>query len=502
MRRAALVVLCLLAVSCADESGDTGEGATSAAAGSTVDTAVSARPSNGIRASGGFLRDGPACAEPGVAGAAVTVKIAWVGPDLAQINAIGTDTLVLDDPARIVDAYTAEVNRGGGIGGNCFELVEFSWSVADPDSSFRQVCTDLPQADPLVLISLSLNNTTLRCATIGAGIPTIGLLTAVPEAMLIAAEGGLFVDEGSVEYLLLTSMNVADMAEEFTPDDRIGLLVTDSDSAASETETALRASQTLGLPLVETATVPAEFGTVGVLAAESEVRLMETGLSDAEIEEAVANFAALRPEQVRVLRSLEQFFYDTASEMRDSGVTVVVASANSEDVRRLMRSADQLDWTPEWLITDAQYAGLTLTRAPERQVRNLLQISARRAADDPITDLDRGCISLRNTLAGAQPFAHRIHTDAWSLTTSTCDYLDVVFGAITRIDGPLTHEALLEALASTDYETAQGSLIRFGPGDRNGSDRFRVLRADPDCVLNPWGCLRPTSGWFSSSDGP
>ena len=405
---------------------------------------------------------------------------------------------MLDEPSLIVDAYVNEINRQGGIGGNCFELVAFSWKLSDPDSSFQQICTQLPRESPLALFSLSLNNTALRCATLGAGIPTLGVLTAVPEASLAAAEGGLLVDGGSVEYLLSASLSIASIAGEVSGDDRIGLLVTDGQGAASEIETARLTTQSLGLPMVAVATAPAEFGTVGVSVAESQVRLMETGLTDSEIQLAVDNFGELTPEQVGVLRSLERFFHDTVSEMRGLGVTVVAASASSSDVRRLMRAAEQLDWTPTWLTNEAQPAVLTLTNAPRRQVQNLLQVSSRRAAGDPIPELDRNCISLRNTSASAPPFAHRIHTDAWGVITSTCDFLDVVFGAMTRLDGPLTHAALLDALSMTDYETGRGSRIRFAAGDPNGAERFRVMSADPDCVLNQWGCMRAISDWFSA----
>ena len=68
---------------------------------------------------------------------------------------------------------------------------------------------------------------------------------------------------------------------------------------------------------------------------------------------------------------------------------------------------------------------------------------------------------------------------------------------MTRVAGPLTREALISALALSDYETAHGSRISFDPDDRDGSDRFRVLRADPDCVLDEWGCMRAEGDWFS-----
>ena len=139
-----------------------------------------------------------------------------------------------------------------------------------------------------------------------------------------------------------------------------------------------------------------------------------------------------------------------------------------------------------------------LTDAPEAQGLNLVQVSSRRAADDPIDGLDRGCLSLRNTETMADRFAHQFHTDAWNLMTSTCDYLDIVFSAISRVDGPLTRESFVAALSETDYKAAHGSMVRFAADDLYGSDSFRVLSADPACVLNDWGCMRPLSRWMPS----
>ncbi len=503
---AALGVLCLLASACggSDQPGEIEPQEASTPGGPQFLSPVSMRPSEGISASGGRLRSGAACPEPEPGGstaqAADTIKIAWVGPNVERLASIGLETLILDEPSLVVDAYISEVNRQGGIGGTCFELVKFMWDVSDPDMSFQDICSELPQEQPLVLLSLLTNNAVLRCATLGSMIPTVGIFTSLPEGSLASAEGRLFIDDGSYEHLLSVTMTVAAAAEELTAEDRIGLLVTDRNSAASEIETAARSVERLGLHMATVAAVPSEFGTVGVSVAEREVRLMQTGLSDSEIEEAVLSYAELLPAQVATLRSLERFFVDTVTEMQRSGVTAVVTSASPADVRRLMRAADQLDWLPRWITTDSQPSMLTLTDAPKRQAQSLVQVSSRRAASDRDSDLDRGCVSLRNTSVAAEQFTHRTHTDAWSLLTTTCDYLDVVFGAMTRTEGSLTRDALLVSLSRADYETAWGSRIRFAPDDRNGSDHFRILRADPYCVLNSWGCMRADSRWYAVNE--
>lgn len=40
------------------------------------------------------------------------------------------------------------------------------------------------------------------------------------------------------------------------------------------------------------------------------------------------------------------------------------------------------------------------------------------------------------------------------------------------------------------------NLITFPSRNSSGADRYRVLQADPDCVLNFWGCMRSTTGWL------
>ena len=86
---------------------------------------MSTRPAEGIRASGGRLRHGPACSQTGSVAASDTVRLAWIGPVLARLEAARLETLVLDEPSLIVDAYNNEANRQSGIPGNCFELVKY-----------------------------------------------------------------------------------------------------------------------------------------------------------------------------------------------------------------------------------------------------------------------------------------------------------------------------------------------------------------------------------------
>ena len=175
-------------------------------------------------------------------------------------------------------------------------------------------------------------------------------------------------------------------------------------------------------------------------------------------------------------------------------MSIVIATSHWADMRRMMRAGELIDWTPMWLINDMQPATLVTADAPARQVHNLRQVSSRRAAGDVVPALDQGCITLRNTASEAAPFSHRPHTDAWNLITLICDYLDVSFSALTRIDGPIDHVSFLKALNETHYDTEYGGLITFSASQRHGATRFRVLAADPGCVLNFWGCMRSDDG--------
>ena len=482
-----LGVLCLVAAACGSSNGEP------LADGAQAPDPAQSRPVSGIAAAGGVFRSGPSCPGPGQPQAPGTAVIAWIAPSLERLAEAGLETLALDDPSLIVEAYIGDINARGGISGTCLALVTYSWDFADVDGSLRRVCTELPESEPLVLMGLWMNDTTLKCAAAAAQIPTVGVFTSLPGSSLQTGAGGVFLDDGSREHLLAASLEVAAVTEVLTGADRVGLLV--GDDAAERAETARSDMQRLGLEMVALSEVPAEFGAVGVSAAERQVRLLESGLTDSEMQEGLDSFSRLSPPQAEVLRQMERHFLDTAERFRVAGVTVVVSSAAPADVRRLMRAADLLGWHPRWVIDDSQPAALTLSGAPPRQARNLVQISSRRAAGDQVPDSDRACVSLRNQTAGAAPFAHRAHSDAWNLITATCDSLDVVFAAMTQTAGPLTREMLITALTGTDYETAHGSRIRFGPDDRDGADRFRVLKADPDCVLDAWGCMRATSGW-------
>lgn len=309
MPAVALGFLCLAAAAC----GGAGDGLDSADATREptspvgVSGAASSRTAAGIAATGGRLRtpEDASCPEPGIAAAPGSITLAWVGPD-RTLDEAGLDTLPVDEPSLIVEAYVNEVNAQGGIDGICFDLVVYSWDLSDPDASYRRICTDLPDQEPLVLLSMWMNDTVLRCATLGAQIPTVGIFTSLPDSALESAEGRLFFDDGSVEYLLSGSLQVAAGAETLTADDRMGLLVTDRASTASEIEAAGWAAERLGFDIVAVSQVPSEFGTVGVLIAERRVRLLEGGLTDSEVEEGLQHFAGLTDEEANVLRLLEQ----------------------------------------------------------------------------------------------------------------------------------------------------------------------------------------------------
>ena len=522
---ASLAVFCVIAAACG--GGDdgataletTGLEAAPAGAGPAA-SALADRVAAGIATAGGDTRAfrGPnPCSQPDSAGAE-PLTVAYVGANLDDLASIGLESTVVEDPSLVIEAYVNQVNFSGGIDGRCVELRTYLWSLTDAAASFAHICTDLPARQPVLMFSLTLLEATLQCLTLDSRITTLALYTAVPEATLVRTQGRLFVDDGVFERLMLDSLRDAALSGVVVESDVIGFLQgTGSTSATSAGERAAREERIgravaapaanimfieerirrLGLDVADSAGVPPEYGDLQLLLAEKQVRLLETGLSEDELQEAQQNLASLPPDLAALYLEIEEFFIRVATRFKDAGVTVVAATANWTDLRRMMRAADRIDWTPTWVANDVQPATVLMADAPRRQAENLVQVSARRAAGDEIPELDRGCITMRNTSVEAAPFAHRPHSDAWNLITSICDYLDVSFGAITLANEPITADSVRSALNGTHYDAPYGGLITFSPMRQAGAERFRVLEPDVDCVLNFWGCMRATTDWIT-----
>ncbi|MDE0651693.1 MAG: hypothetical protein OXI12_15275 [Gammaproteobacteria bacterium] len=450
---------------------------------------MSTRPGAGIAAAGGnpqAIRGDNPCEQPG----AESVTIAYIGADLAALEGIGLEGLVLEEPGVVIEAYANEVNFNGGINGQCVEFVNYLWSPTDPAGDFTRICTEMPPLQPVVYFALRVFDPTLQCATIGARIPTIGLFTSPPTATFELTGDRLFVDDGTSDYLLSASLDLALASGVIGADDVIGLAHGGPGMAS-----AVAVIESFGLDNAATAHMPPEYAALELLLQEKRVGLLASGLSEDERAEADRNRAALPPELAAVYGEMEQFFIDAANRFKEAGVTAVVATADWTDFRRLIRAAELVDWAPQWVANDTQPASVVLLEIPSRQAENLVLVSNRRAAGDEIPELDRGCLTLRNTAIAAEPFSHRLHTDAWTLIMATCDYLDVAFSAMTRVQGEVNADTFVEALMATDYEPGFGGQITFGSGDFSGAERFRVLQADPACVLNAWGCMRSTTDW-------
>ena len=499
---APLVVVALVAASCAEGGGsavETPAASDEAAATDVATTAgglMSTRPGSGIMAAGGTIGGSTACMPPERPAGADTVTIGYVGPNLNELAALGLETLVFDGPTLVLDAYVNEVNLNGGLNGRCFDLAAYEWSLADPGAAFNEICTVLPSQQPAIVLTLGLENPLFECLPVAAELPLLGMYATMTEEQFAMADGNLFVDSGSAEFLLAASVESAYLEGLVDSDDRFALLHGSGATLESEEEALEAITGRLGFTVVGDAHTPAPTQDLGLLGIEQQVRLLESGLSDDEAMAAQQAWAMLTPEQAGTLELVEQFYLDTAADFRGSGVNVVVTSGEWHDVRRLMRAAELIDWFPKWIINDQQHALVVLTNAPPRQAANLVQISFKRAAGDEIPDIDRGCISMRNTAVVAEPFAHRFHTDAWNMITSTCEYLDVIFAAVSRVGGRFSQQEFLGKLSETRYETPQGSVIQFGRQDYFANDRYRVLQADPHCVLEHWGCMRSVSGWI------
>ncbi len=501
----ALTVLSLTAAACGGgDSGGTAQTQTAdpeavAAEPAPASDFMATRPGAGIAAAGGNPQavqgDNP-CEQTG---GADPIIISYVGANLAELDTIGLEAIVVEEPGLIIDAYTNEVNFNGGINGRCVKFVPHLYSLTDPVASFTQICTDLLTQKPIFYMSLRLTDPVVQCATIGGQIPTIGLYAFASSAALEQTGDRVYLDDGTVEHLLSASLDVALSSRVINANSPIGLLHGSATAGMDISEPeAIIAS--FGLNLAAAADVPTVFSDLQLLLLEKRVRLLEGGLSDDEAAEAQRNLATLPPEAADLFGQTEQFYLEAANRFKDAGVTAVAASADWTDVRRMMRAAELVDWYPTWIANDIQPATIVLADVPKAQAENLVLVSNRRAAGDEVPPLDQGCITLRNTASTASPFAHRLHTDAWTLITATCDYLDVTFSAMTRVQGDINADTFVEALKSTRYDTQYGGLITFAPGDPNGSERFRVLQADPECVLNFWGCMRSTTDWLTPAN--
>ena len=502
---AALTVLSLTAAACG--GGDDGGAGTQTASvealaaepAAPASDFMSTRPGAGIAAAAGnpqTVRGENPCAQPG--GPADPIMIAYAGANLAELEDIGLESIIVEEPGLVIEAYVNEVNFNGGINGRCIEFANHLWSLADPAGTLAQTCTELPAQQPVFHFTLTLNDVLLECLTLGAQIPTVGLYASTAGATFVRsmARSALFIDDGTLESLLANSLEGALTAGVISTSDRMGLLHGSGPSTGIGVMESEGIIGRFGFTDVSTAQIPPEYGDLGLLLSEKTVRLLEAGLSQAEIEEAEQSLTSLPPEMAALFNQIEEFYIQTAERFRDEGVTAVAATSSWTDLRRFMRAAELIDWTPTWVANDIQPPTVLLANAPARQARNLFLVSSRRAAGDAVPDLDQGCITLRNTALDAAPFSHRRHSDAWTLITSICDYLDVTFAAMTRIDGPITQTAFTEAMTDTHYETGTGNLITFPSRNSSGAERFRVLQADPDCVLNAWGCMRSTTDWL------
>ncbi|MCY3948599.1 MAG: ABC transporter substrate-binding protein [Acidimicrobiaceae bacterium] len=500
------MALALVAASCGGEDAaqdppPVGQGVARAQAASAEE--VSSRPRDGVAAAGGnpaALGDGRPCAPDR------PVVIAYLGPDLTQRGAIGLEELVIEEPSLVIDAYVDAVNALGGVDGRCVRTDVHHWAPADPAASRERICAQLPQAEPLFILSFLGDVNGIDCLTLRGDIPTLGLYASAPFALVDIAEGRLLLDDGTHEYLLENSIEVAQRAGYLSADAMIGFLRGADPSIDDQIAVALAQMDPRGLMALfdkygidvqSVAHLPPAFSEYSTLLPEQQVGLLGDDLGSAEHDAAQQARAALEPENAELLDRIEQFYLDAAAEYRDGGVDVVVSTAPWFELRRMMRAAESIDWSPWWIASDIQGATLTLTGAPAAQAERFLLVSARRAAGDEVPDLDRSCVVLRNMQAAAPPFSHRHHTDAWSAITATCDMLDIAFSALSRAETPLTRDSFVAAMRRTDYRAAYGGRITFASDDSSGADRFRVLEADPDCVLDAWGCMRALTDWLA-----
>ena len=461
-----------------------------------VGTLANTRPGQGIKAAGGDPMGGGDCSDMAEGESSPQrFKIAWIEPDLENLAQLGLEVLDLEHLNLIMQSYINEINRHGGVNGNCFEALTYVWDVAMAESEITRICTELPQQQPLAVMSLRMSDILFNCLTLAGGIPTISINSSQSEANFVNSGGLLFDDRGSSEYQFNGSLITALDVGEIGPSDRVALLYTQptdpaNDRSADEIAEIDTFAESLGIRIESNVPMPEGYSGIPLLILEEQKRRYEAGTIDTPVTE----------EQAGRLDQMDTFYETMANQMKTTGITAVVTNSDWSHTRRLMVAADPIDWFPTWIVNDIQTASLILGGAPKRQAVNLVQASSWRTPGDPLTGLDQGCHTLRNSL-DVDPFAYQHHTDAWVLMMSMCDVLDVLFGAISKAGISLTRDSLVAALEETSFDALHGLHIGFGPNDRYGSDTMRALKADPDCALNQWGCLRPIpgTGWTEVS---
>ena len=362
------------------------------------------------------------------------LKIAWVQPDLEELGAAGLETLELDAPSRMVEAYVNHLNSQGGINGNCFELIKYQWTLRNAQEDIERICTELPQHEPLALLTFRFDRNLLRCLTLDAGILTMSFYASIHDSALAQAptEDGqagaywiivnsaltqvpenLYLDQHATREIFTNTLDVALRTGQLTTNNKIGLLFPPVDDASSQDGSAATASgafvglflkqiaQERGLDIAYEATVPAEFQSTEVQIAERRARILRSDLSETEAQAAHREFRSLSVDEADLLVRMEDYWASTVDDFRIAGVDTVISAADWTNLRRMMRASDGANWTPKWIINDLQPVPLLLSGTPERQGHNLLQVSSARAAGDLIPTLDQECITMRNTATDA-----------------------------------------------------------------------------------------------------
>ena len=522
---------------------------------------MSTRVSAGIAAAGGRIGyAGDRCTEHGTTSSPSTenaIKIAYAGPgiDVEQLRKLGMEIVETDNPALIISSYAKQVNRQGGINGRCVEFLSREWDSDLSSSGMNRLskdkaCAEVRAFQPIIVLTRSIGDATLDCVTVedrggnspdskdvsesteltvaSTAIPVLAFFASAHDSAFVRAGERLLADQGSYSHLAAVSVDGALQAGMITSDDTVGLLhrsptnslnaqsIADAEIVTEVVNSVLERAGDNEIHEDVIAAVPASFDNAILATYETDVRLLMSrdrlDIEDTTTRKAISDRLESLDvpdieEQIREigrhLGDIEIFHLDVAERFKEAGVTAVVVSSEWQDVRRLMRAAQLINWKPKWIIDDSVSALLVMDDAPKQQTANLYQVSSRRAVGDAIPVLDMKCEILRNSDTANPPYTYGKHTDAWNLLSTTCDYLDVLFASIARIvadytdEESLTSEDVLQSLRKMNYKTADGRTINFTADDHYGNDSFRVLRTDHACTLSKWGCMRAITDWYT-----
>ncbi len=429
--RAALVLLtigCLFGAACTSETSDDDSEAVDADDDSDTSTAAEDGDSPPAADAEGITDD--------------TIKISLIASDLAQLSEQNLAPEI-GDAQKTLEAVVADINANGGVAGRQIELVPHVISgtdaVLNPDVG-RQACVQATEDDRpfAVLITAAITAETIECAAVDHDNVVTLTMDSWPDSFYAESGGRLFS--------VATHTSVGRQREY-----RAWPQILD-DAGALE-------GKTIGIIRMDT---PEQ--------EEAVEEGLKPGLADLGIEIA-AESALPCPEGTQ---TCEQ--HDVAIQrLRDAGVDFVFLTAQTLVGSATVEAAANLGFEPEWATI-----GNNVTDTVAR-----FYVNAKDNYDgawgintvfpDPTPETD-ACNEIA-VAGGAEEFPSG--SDGYGYTAVTCMQLQLLVAAIESVDGPITQQAVIEALeAMSQVPMSAGPPGSLGPDKHDAGDAVFLSRYD------------------------